>query len=120
MAFYNNGNRNNATDPPAVFPILSRSHGSPDNASVVTVGDFYNQNTIIFDDVLNGTVYAATLNASRQVTNVQVVDSGITGIVDLQKGPDGAFYGANVFDGTIRRWVDPSAASASALALVGS
>ena len=118
MAFYNNGNRNNATDPPAVFPILSRSHGSPDNASVVTVGDFYNQNTIIFDDVLNGTVYAATLNASRQVTNVQVVDSGITGIVDLQKGPDGAFYGANVFDGTIRRWVDPSATFASALGLV--
>jgi glucose/arabinose dehydrogenase len=111
ITFYNNGNRNNATDQPAVFPIVSRSHGSPHNASAITAGDFYNLNTLIFDDVLNGNIYAATLNASRQVTNIQVVDSGIAGIVDLQKGPDGSLYGADVFDGTIRRWVDSSAAS---------
>ncbi len=118
MTFYNNGNRNNATDQPAVFPILSRSHGSPDNAAAITAGDFYNQNTMIFDDVLNGNLYAATLNASRQVTNVQVVDTGIPGIVDLQKGPDGSLYGADVYDGTIRRWVDSSTTTASALGLV--
>ncbi|WP_246755929.1 DUF4082 domain-containing protein [Bradyrhizobium neotropicale] len=117
ISFYNNGNRNNTSDPPAVGPILSRSHGAPDNASAITAGDFYNQNTLLFDDVLNGNIYAATLNASRQVTNVQVVDSGISGIVDLQKGPDGSIYGADVYDGTIRRWVDSSAASASALGL---
>jgi hypothetical protein len=73
---------------------------------------------MIFDDVLNGNVYAATLNAARQITNVQVVDSGIPGIVDLQKAPDGSLYGADVYDGTIRRWVDPSATFASALGLV--
>jgi hypothetical protein len=48
----------------------------------------------------------------------KVVDSGIPGIVDLQKGPDGSLYGADVYDGTIRRWVDPSATFASALGLV--
>ncbi|MFL5238273.1 MAG: DUF4082 domain-containing protein [Rhizomicrobium sp.] len=117
ISFYNNGNRNNTSDPAAVFPILSRSHGAPDNAAAITAGDFFNQNTMFFDDVLNGNIYAATLNASRQVTNVQVVDSGISGIVDLQKGPDGSIYGADVYDGTIRRWVDSSAATASALGL---
>jgi glucose/arabinose dehydrogenase len=117
ISFYNNGNRNNASDPAAVSPILTRSHGAPDNAAAITVGDFYNQNTVLFDDVLNGNIYAATLNAGRQVTNVQVVDSGISGIVDLQKGPDGSFYGADVYDGTIRRWVDSSATSAGALGL---
>ncbi|UPK30566.1 DUF4082 domain-containing protein [Bradyrhizobium sp. 195] len=117
ITFYNNGNRNNASDPPAVFPILSRSHGAPDNAAAITAGDFYNQNTMIFDDVLNGNIYAATLNASRQVTNVALIDSGLSGIVDIQKGPDGSLYGADVYDGTIRRWVDSSAVSASALGL---
>ena len=117
ISFYNNGNRNNTSDLPAVFPILSRSHGAPDNAAAITAGDFYNQNTLLFDDVLNGNIYAATLNASRQVTNVQVVDSGIPGIVDLQKGPDGSIYGADVYDGTIRRWVDSSTTSASTLGL---
>ncbi|MFK4508200.1 hypothetical protein LPJ38_21610 [Bradyrhizobium daqingense] len=57
------------------------------------------------------------MNASRQVTNVQVVDSGIPGIVDLQKGPDGSIYGADVYDGTIRRCVDSSTTSASTLGL---
>ena len=70
---------------------------------------------MIFDDVLNGNIYAATFDASRQVTNVQVFDTGIPDIVDLQKGPDGWLYGADVYDGTIRRWVDSSATSASAL-----
>ncbi|TGN82610.1 hypothetical protein EOW77_0026365, partial [Bradyrhizobium yuanmingense] len=115
ITFYNNGNRNNTSDPPAVFPILSLSHGAPDNAHVITAGDFYNQNTIFFDDVQNGTIFAATLNASRQVTSVQLVDN-VQGIVDMQKGPDGWMYGANLIDGTIRRWVDPSAVTALGLA----
>ncbi|MDD1557135.1 hypothetical protein C7U65_16115 [Bradyrhizobium sp. WBAH23] len=118
ITFYNNGNRNNLSDPPAVFPILPLSHGAPDNAHVITAGDFYNQNTMFFDDVYNGTIFAATLNASRQVATVQLVDT-VPGIVDLQKGPDGWLYGADIYDGTIRRWVDPSAAP-NALGLAAS
>ncbi|OSI38618.1 DUF4082 domain-containing protein [Bradyrhizobium canariense] len=115
ITFYNNGNRNNTSDPPAVFPILTQSHGAPDNAHVITGVDFYNQNTMFFGDVQNGTIFAASLNASRQVTSVQLVDN-VQGIVDMQKGPDGWLYGADLFDGTIRRWVDPSAATALGLA----
>lgn len=46
ITFYNNGNRNNLSDPAAVFPILPLSDGAPDNAHVITAGDFYNQNTM--------------------------------------------------------------------------
>lgn len=109
ISFYNNGNRNSPSDQPAVFPLLSRSHGAPDNATAITVGDFYNENTLIFGDVLNGNIYAATLNASRQVTNVQVFDTGVPYIVDMEKGPDGWLYAADLGSGTIRRWVDPAA-----------
>jgi len=109
ITFYNNGNRNFTTDPAAVFPILPLSHGAPDNFHVITAGDFYNQNTMFFDDVYNGTIFAATLDASRQIASVQLVDN-VPGIVDLQKGPDGWLYGADIYEGTIRRWVDPSAA----------
>ena len=64
------------------------------------------------------TFRSATLNASRQVATVQLVDT-VPGIVDLQKGPDGWLYGADIYDGTIRRWVDPSAAP-NALGLAAS
>ncbi|MCK1468509.1 DUF4082 domain-containing protein [Bradyrhizobium sp. CW10] len=115
ITFYNNGNRNNLSDPPAVFPILPLSHGAPDGFHVITAGDFYNQNTMFFDDVYNGTIFAATLDANRQVAGVQLVDN-VPGIVDMQKGPDGWVYGADIYDGTIRRWVDPSAAGNVGLA----
>jgi glucose/arabinose dehydrogenase len=102
--FYNNGNRNNIGDPAAIFPLLSRSHGAPDNASAIVVGDFYNSNTLLFGDVINGNLYAATLNTSRQVTNVQVFDSGVTYVVDMEMGPDGRLYGVNLVSGAIVRW----------------
>jgi glucose/arabinose dehydrogenase len=106
ITFYNNGNRNSLSEEPAVFPILSHSHGAPDYATFITVGDFYNNDTLMFGDGVNGTLYAATLNASRQVTNVQVFDSGIPYIVDMEMGPDGQLYGVDLAAGSIRRWVD--------------
>jgi glucose/arabinose dehydrogenase len=104
ISFYNNGNRNNPTDAAAVFPLLSRSHGAPDNANAIIVGDFYNASTLIFGDVNGGTFYAATLNASRQISNVQVFDSGIPFYVDMEMGPDGRLYAVNLGGGSIVRW----------------
>jgi glucose/arabinose dehydrogenase len=104
ISFYNNGNRNNVSDSAAVFPILARSHGAPDFANAIQVGDFYNSNTLLFGDIINGTVYAATLNSSRQITNVQVVDSNIPYVVDIEVGPDGNLYGLNLITGEILRW----------------
>lgn len=116
IAFYNNGNRNSSGDAPAVLPLLSRSHGAPDSATAITAGDFYTDNLMFFDDVLNGTIYAATFDASRQITGIQVVDTNVPYIVDLQKGPDGWIYGADLGAGTIRRWADPAATGSGSLA----
>jgi len=107
IAFYGNGNRNNPGDDPAMFPILSRTHGAPDNANAIMVGDFYNSNTLMFGDINGGTLYAATLDNSRQVTNVQVFDSGVPFVVDMKMGPDGQLYGVNLVTGEILRW-DPA------------
>jgi glucose/arabinose dehydrogenase len=107
--FYNNGNRNNSGDKAAVFPILSRSHGAPDRATAIMVGDFYNSNTLMFGDVVGGTLYAATLDASRKITNVQIFDSNIKYVVDMEMGPDRRLYGLNLGRdgqgiGSILRW----------------
>ena len=104
ISFYNNGNRNGVNDQAAVFPILSRSHGAPDFANAIQVGDFYNSNTLMFGDIVNGTLYAATLDANRQVTNVQVFDSNIPYVVDIKMGPDGRLYGLDLVTGELLRW----------------
>jgi hypothetical protein len=79
------------------------------------VGDFFNNDTMFFDDVLNGNIYTATLNASRQISNVQVFDTGVPYIVDMQKGPDGWLYGVDLGTGTIRRWADPNVPTGGSL-----
>ena len=104
ISFYNNGDRNNSGDAPAVLPILPRSHGAPDNDNAIVVGDFFNNNTLMFGDLINGTMYAATLNDSRAVSSIQVFDSGIPYIVDMEMGPDGRLYGVDLPTGTIVRW----------------
>ena len=104
ISFYSNGNRNNVNDQAAVFPILSRSHGAPDFANAIQVGDFYNSNTLMFGDIVNGTLYAATLDINRQVSNIQVFDSNIPYVVDMKMGPDGRLYGLDLVTGELLRW----------------
>lgn len=104
VSFYNNGNRNDPSDDAAVAPILSRSHGSPDSANAITVGDFYDDNTLLFGDVINGTLYAASLNSQREVDDIQVFDTGNQYLVDMKIGPDGQLYGVNLVSGSLHRW----------------
>ncbi len=104
VSFYGNGNRNNPGDTAALFPLLSRSHGAPDNANAIVVGDYYNSNTLMFGDVNSGTLYAATLDSNREVSNVQVFDSDNRYVVDMKMGPDGKLYGVNLVSGNILRW----------------
>ena len=104
VSFYANGNRNNPSDSAALFPLLSRSHGAPDNANAIVVGDYYNSNTLMFGDVNSGTLYAATLDSNREVSNVQVFDSDNRYVVDMKMGPDNKLYGVNLVSGSILRW----------------
>ncbi|NJN32104.1 MAG: DUF4347 domain-containing protein [Synechococcales cyanobacterium RM1_1_8] len=117
VSFYNQGNRNNPSDSAAIFPLLSRSHGEPDNANAIMVGDYYNSKTLMFGDLNGGTLYAATLNSNRQVSNIQVFDTDNRFVVDMKMGPDGKLYGVSLTTGSILRWEPEDAAARATLAL---
>lgn len=106
IAFYDNGNVN--PNSPSLFPAvaatISRSHGAPDFANAIAVGDFYDDNTLVFGDINSGTIYAATLDDDRAISNLQVLDSEVPFVVDIEVGPDGYLYGTSLFSGTIERW----------------
>lgn len=106
IAFYNNGNVNpgSPSNQPAVSAKLDRKHGAPDFANAIFVGDFYDDNTLVFGDVNGGTIYAATLDGDRDVSNVQVLDDDVPFVVDMRKGPDGNLYGVRLGGGEILRW----------------
>jgi glucose/arabinose dehydrogenase len=106
LEFYSNSNvnPNSLDDQPAVAPFLARSHGAPDRANAIMVGDFYNDNTLMFGDVNNGTLYAATLDSDREVVDVEVFDANASFIVDMEMGPDNQLYGVNLVSGQILRW----------------
>ena len=79
-------------------------------------GDFYTDNLMFFADVYNGNLYAATFDANRQISGIQVVDTSMPYIVDLQKGPDNWIYGVDLLSGAIRRWGDPTVPGSGSLA----
>jgi hypothetical protein len=69
------------------------------------MGDFYDNNRLIYGDVGEGNIYEATLDQNRNITGTRVFDSGLPNVVDMEKGPDGNMYGVNLGNGTIFRWV---------------
>ena len=84
-------------------PIYARSHAN--GAIAIVMGDFYDNNRLIFGDVGEGNIYEATLDQNRNITGVRVFDSGLPNVVDMEKGPDGNMYAVNLGNGTIFRWV---------------
>ncbi|NJL22671.1 MAG: PQQ-dependent sugar dehydrogenase [Leptolyngbyaceae cyanobacterium SM1_3_5] len=108
QAFYPNGQ--------AIAPLLARHHDASQNsdgrgASALIMGDFYTGNTLptmydgalFYNDVSGGTVYATSLNADGTVGLTRIVDE-LSYIVDMETGPDGYLYYANLYQGEIGRW----------------
>lgn len=101
---------------PVIAPILSRSHTASQNpdgreATALIMGDFYSgtalpsiyRGALFYSDAGLGTIYATTLNANGTVNTTQVLDT-ITGVVDMETGPDGNLYYVSLFGGEIGRW----------------
>jgi glucose/arabinose dehydrogenase len=113
--FYANGNVNPGSPDttPAVLPLLSLSHLNPENATAITQGDFYNDNTLIFGDVRQGTIFEATLGTDRSIETVSLFDTlpGPGGLVDLRMGPDNLLYAVSLGNNTIYRWTPSEASS---------
>ncbi len=84
-------------------PIYARSHAN--GAIAIVMGDFYDNNRLIYGDVGEGNIYEATLDQNRNITGIRVFDSGLPNVVDMEKGPDGNMYAVNLGNGTIFRWV---------------
>ena len=84
-------------------PIYARTHAN--GAIAIIMGDFYDDNRLIYGDVGEGNIYEATLDQNRNITGTRVFDSGLPNVVDMEKGPDGNMYGVNLGNGTIFRWV---------------
>jgi len=84
-------------------PIYARTHAN--GAIAIIMGDFYDNNRLIYGDVGEGNIYEATLDQNRNITGTRVFDSGLPNVVDMEKGPDGNMYGVNLGNGTIFRWV---------------
>src|SRR5262245_27713926 len=70
--------------------------------SVVTAGTFYNgtafppeyHGNYFFCDPGSSRSMRATLDSSNEVTSVDYFYSGVTSVIDVATGPDGALYGA--------------------------
>ncbi|WP_457767674.1 NPCBM/NEW2 domain-containing protein [Cyanobium sp. ULC084] len=111
QAFYNNGNVNpgSPNSQPAGAPIHVFNHSAPDNFAAIMVGDFFNTNTFVYGDLLSGRLFAATLDANRQLSSITGFDTGASYMVDLKLGPDGSLYGSSLYNsqfgpGEIVRW----------------
>jgi glucose/arabinose dehydrogenase len=109
--FYGNGNVNpgSPNDQAAMFPIRTFNHSDPDNFAAIMVGDFFSTNSFIYGDLLSGRIFAATLDASRQISGLTEFDIGASYIVDVKLGPDGFLYGSSLYNsefgpGEIVRW----------------
>jgi hypothetical protein len=108
QAFYSSGQN--------ISPLLARNHDANQNTdgrptTALIMGDFYTGNTfpsiyngaLFYNDVGLGTVYTTFLNPDGTVRSTQVFDN-LPYIVDMQTGPDGNLYYANLFSGEIGRW----------------
>ena len=86
-----------ATNPTVTAPAWARLHS--DGARAIVMGDFVSDayanqyaDTLLFTDIGDQILRAATIDASGNITDVDVVSSGVGFIVDIQTGPDGLLY----------------------------
>jgi glucose/arabinose dehydrogenase len=98
---------------PVVSPIYERSH-QIDNASAITMGDYY-KGELFIADINSGAVDALTLNGNNQVTSVRRFadfdnfdedrdnnDDNVL-IVFMEAGPEDSLYYVDI-TGSIGRW----------------
>lgn len=113
VAFFGNGNIN-AGSPnslPSVAPLRALTHGSPDNFTSLTMGQFYTNDSFAYADLIDGRVFSATLDpTTRAIASTSVFDTGIQYLTDIRTGPDGNIYGCQIYGagfghGRIVRWI---------------
>jgi glucose/arabinose dehydrogenase len=83
-----------------------------DGINAIVMGDVYRgsaygaeyQGNVFFNDLGQGIVRHASIDASGNVTDVNVFATGANVVVQISEGPDGFLYFADLDDGTVGRW----------------
>ena len=63
------------------------------------------QGDVFFNDLGQGIVRHASLNAAGEVIDVQTFATGANVVVAINQGPDGALYYVDLDDGKVGRWL---------------
>ena len=91
--------------------IISLSHAG-DGINAIVMGDVIRggnlgllyEGDIIFNDLGQGIVRRASVNADGQVTEISAFTTGAQYVVDMRQGVDGEMYFVDLLDGQIGRW----------------
>lgn len=73
---------------------------------VIRGGDLGEQyeGDVFFNDLGQGIVRNASIDANGVVTNIDVFTTGAQYVVAMRQGPDGSLYFVDLVDGTIGMW----------------
>ncbi|WP_081614422.1 lectin-like domain-containing protein [Novipirellula maiorica] len=91
--------------------IISLSHAG-DGINAIVMGDVIRggdlgllyEGDIIFNDLGQGIVRRASVDADGNVTDVSIFTTGAQYVVDMRQGLDGEMYFVDLWDGQIGRW----------------
>lgn len=100
-----------ASSVPVDASIYALNHQA-DGINAIVMGDAYNgslygaeyQGDIFFNDLGQGIVRHASLDAQGNVIDVQTFTTGANVVVAISQGPDGALYYVDLDDSVIGRW----------------
>ncbi len=101
-----------ATNPRVTPSLLALSHGA-DGINAIIAGDVYMgtaygpnaQGSLFFNDLGQGIVRRAKLDAQGNIASVEVFALNANYVVNIVNGPGGFLYYVDLDDGTIGRWV---------------
>ncbi len=102
QAFYQTGS--------AVPAAIALQHQGGSNA--IVLGDIvYNsdlgvqyEGDVFYNDLYRGIVRHANLDADGRLYGAQIFVTSAQYVVDIQQGPDGSLYYANLVEGTVGKW----------------
>ncbi len=96
----------------------STTYGDGSGGAALSGGHFYDstafpaayRGNFFFGDYVAGKMARATLDASNNITSVDLFNSNLGGQIDIATGPDGALYYQSIGSGTILRLATTSTA----------
>jgi glucose/arabinose dehydrogenase len=96
----------------SVVPSIYALNHAADGINAIVMGDVYTGSLygsqyvgdVFFNDLGQGIVRHASLDASGNVTDVQTFVTGANVVVAISQGPDGALYYVDLDDSVIGRW----------------